>query len=1092
MQASLIQFNPFPGQSLVGREGVIIDCRTEHDSYFPDPDNCHMFYHCSDWTGLEHKSCGTLFFHPQKRVCDWPYIVRRVRNDCPADQEIPELIVEDAATTEEAAFDDGSVFKFEPEPQNRFRFPTQPPKPKPLVFLESPKDKSAVKVSTLSRNAGENPAIPFVEATKPFVLVRDSVKEEPRPTRLRVIERQPVVKSLSQDAPERAKTVIKTRPVANSNRARQRQRQPVIKTLPQRNIVKSLPAVTPVTVTEAPRSGNPNTRRRQPAKVQVKAPIKADADPVLICDNGRCFDPSDPEERPKIKIVKPAGDDIEAIFHKVNSERIALEKAKQALNIQSLLEQAKVTTLPPPSTTEDTTEDELTTTALPEEFDTTTVAFEDYPAEETTETLPEEERRGISTQHPVKVVIKTTETPFKTVEERPSFLEVVKQRAEEFKEQLMESDDDDEIDEGQESVTEGLETLNEDDEDEVERLVVTLVKVTTTSATATDDEDVTEAVPTTTVAAVKDLDVPDEQPPALTTTEASIVDPEEVSDEIATTTQETPVPGTISTEVPSTTPKTAETTTSSTTSEETTTTSSTPTTTASSAEDDQDFSTKISVVVGSSTSVVAGNTFEEEDEETGEKVFVVQAVAAPVVNDVPDPQPLVDINSIDEDESPVQESRVHATIAVKEEEETPEEDNNASEEETNLEGGNEKKEEVKEHSSFDMIMKVIDHLNLHALMHHISDNEVEVDEAATEPSTTPATTTTTTSTEAEVGDKISTTEASTASEDTTQVASASTTTEAVPTTTTDQSEVRTKISPVQVVLPSGWTTEMPTTTEEGAAETTTIASATTTSRASPDESAAVSTTTVATTTDTVTTTTTSRTKPRIIIKPVSPVQEDEDDDIKPAFVPSKRTRIRQRLRSGLSGVNVLKLINQKGPKTLAELRAEVKQDSVSVPPPAVLLIKKPTKEDVSKLVDRRKQLFSARRTTTKRPSTPKARTTSSPSSSVEQVKKNKILEEMKKKKLAAAAASIRERPRSSSPLLRSSSSSTSTSPSSLPSSPLIKRLRLPQIRRPKLSEPSPSSIERGNVGGQRSEVGKTEEERRRSLRCRLFRKARDC
>ena len=55
----------------------MIDCRTMHNSYFADPDDCRMFYHCSDWAGLEHKSCGALFFHPQKRVCDWPRIVRR-------------------------------------------------------------------------------------------------------------------------------------------------------------------------------------------------------------------------------------------------------------------------------------------------------------------------------------------------------------------------------------------------------------------------------------------------------------------------------------------------------------------------------------------------------------------------------------------------------------------------------------------------------------------------------------------------------------------------------------------------------------------------------------------------------------------------------------------------------------------------------------------------------------------------------------------------------------------------------------------------------------------------------------------------------
>lgn len=121
---------------MVGEERVIIDCRTEHDSYFMDPDDCSMFYHCSDWTGLEHKSCGALYFHPQKRVCDWPHIVRRVRFDCPAEDPVDpaaaagDIVVYDedefpAAAGGDAeelpAFDDGSVFKFEPEPQNKFR-----------------------------------------------------------------------------------------------------------------------------------------------------------------------------------------------------------------------------------------------------------------------------------------------------------------------------------------------------------------------------------------------------------------------------------------------------------------------------------------------------------------------------------------------------------------------------------------------------------------------------------------------------------------------------------------------------------------------------------------------------------------------------------------------------------------------------------------------------------------------------------------------------------------------------------------------------------------------------------------------------------
>ena len=87
---------------MVGRDKVIIDCRTEHDSYFPDPDDCTMFYHCSDWAGLEHKSCGSLYFHPQKNVCDWPYIVRRVRHDCPLSDPEPVFVVDELTSSEEA------------------------------------------------------------------------------------------------------------------------------------------------------------------------------------------------------------------------------------------------------------------------------------------------------------------------------------------------------------------------------------------------------------------------------------------------------------------------------------------------------------------------------------------------------------------------------------------------------------------------------------------------------------------------------------------------------------------------------------------------------------------------------------------------------------------------------------------------------------------------------------------------------------------------------------------------------------------------------------------------------------------------------
>ena len=63
-------------------DGNVIDCRRPTLAYFPDPDDCRNFYHCSDWTGLQKKSCGNLFFNPQTGVCDWPATVRRLRPEC--------------------------------------------------------------------------------------------------------------------------------------------------------------------------------------------------------------------------------------------------------------------------------------------------------------------------------------------------------------------------------------------------------------------------------------------------------------------------------------------------------------------------------------------------------------------------------------------------------------------------------------------------------------------------------------------------------------------------------------------------------------------------------------------------------------------------------------------------------------------------------------------------------------------------------------------------------------------------------------------------------------------------------------------------
>ena len=62
----------------------LIDCRVPTVSYFPDPDDCRHFYHCSDWSGLQKKSCGpSLYFNSQTGVCDWPSVVQRIRPECP-------------------------------------------------------------------------------------------------------------------------------------------------------------------------------------------------------------------------------------------------------------------------------------------------------------------------------------------------------------------------------------------------------------------------------------------------------------------------------------------------------------------------------------------------------------------------------------------------------------------------------------------------------------------------------------------------------------------------------------------------------------------------------------------------------------------------------------------------------------------------------------------------------------------------------------------------------------------------------------------------------------------------------------------------
>ena len=73
--------------------GTLIDCREPHGSYFPDPEDCRHFYHCSDWSGLQKKSCGShLYFNAQTGVCDWPSVVRRARPECPDPNALEEHV----------------------------------------------------------------------------------------------------------------------------------------------------------------------------------------------------------------------------------------------------------------------------------------------------------------------------------------------------------------------------------------------------------------------------------------------------------------------------------------------------------------------------------------------------------------------------------------------------------------------------------------------------------------------------------------------------------------------------------------------------------------------------------------------------------------------------------------------------------------------------------------------------------------------------------------------------------------------------------------------------------------------------------------
>lgn len=120
----------------------VIDCRRPVLAYFPDPDDCRNFYHCSDWTGLQKKSCGNLYFNPETGVCDWPSIVRILRPECPSKDVVQPPIINvpqafQALTTEER--ETLKIIQLNTNNNNQVRFPEPPENPRrPVGFVQQP------------------------------------------------------------------------------------------------------------------------------------------------------------------------------------------------------------------------------------------------------------------------------------------------------------------------------------------------------------------------------------------------------------------------------------------------------------------------------------------------------------------------------------------------------------------------------------------------------------------------------------------------------------------------------------------------------------------------------------------------------------------------------------------------------------------------------------------------------------------------------------------------------------------------------------------------------------------------------------------
>jgi len=139
----------------------VIDCRRPVLAYFPDPDDCRNFYHCSEWTGLQKKSCGNLYFNPETGVCDWPSIVRILRPECPSKDVVQPPIINvpqafQALTTEER--DTLKIIQLKTNNNDQVRFSEPPGNPrKPVGSVQLLPFPPPQKASNVQQNSFDRP-----------------------------------------------------------------------------------------------------------------------------------------------------------------------------------------------------------------------------------------------------------------------------------------------------------------------------------------------------------------------------------------------------------------------------------------------------------------------------------------------------------------------------------------------------------------------------------------------------------------------------------------------------------------------------------------------------------------------------------------------------------------------------------------------------------------------------------------------------------------------------------------------------------------------------------------------------------------------